>query len=81
MDIVDGCIGGALEIGQRKHLVRRHDIQQMVWHHCAFCRADLISADVQSPIDLPAIRRHDLAVEVLGKLQRDRRLSDSGGAN
>ncbi len=81
MDVVNGCIGGALEFGQRKDLIRRHNIQQMVRHGRAFSRTDLISADVKSPVDLPAIRRHDLAVEIAGKLQRDRRLSHGGGTN
>ena len=70
-----------MEFGQRKHLIRRHDIQQMVWHRRVVSRTDLIGADVQSPIDLPAIRRHDLAIEVLGKPQRNRRLSNGGGTD
>ena len=40
---------------------------------------DLVGPDVQPAIDLPAVGRNDLTVELAGKLQRNRRLAHGGG--
>ncbi len=79
-DFAEGGAGAAAVFAGSKWLVGIGDIDEVMRDAGALCESGLGGADIHAAIDGDGIATHNLAVEALGKRERERRLPAARGS-
>ena len=66
-------------LGDGEEFVRRHNVQQMVWHALQFRQCRFAGADIQAAIHLAGVRADNFPVKTVSKLYRQASLAAGRG--
>ena len=65
----------------REHLVRFHDVDQMMWHSLSLCLRQFCRADIEMSIYLDGIAVNNLSAKRQGQINCQSRLATAGRAS